>query len=136
MDADLKMVIITMGLQVHPDIKVRQEFMQKYQLDDLFYPEDRFVNFAKGHGIPTLALARKFQKTAEQENVYFHGFENTRMGEGHYNQNAHTLMANMLTDFYCKSLPVPEQNVNWSSFNSLPSVGCNTIPGTAGFFTL
>jgi hypothetical protein len=36
-----------------------------------------------------ILLAEKLRTTAEREQSYLHGFSNTRLGTGHWNENGH-----------------------------------------------
>ena len=43
---------------------------------------------------------------AEENQVFLHGFDNTVMGEGHWNLNGHKIASEMISEKLCKSKPV------------------------------
>ena len=51
-----------------------------------------------------IALAPDLQKRASAENVYFHGFQNDRMGWGHWNERGHAAAAALIAPRLCAAL--------------------------------
>jgi hypothetical protein len=41
------------------------------------------------------------QKYAEDENVFLHGFKNTELGTGHWNENGHQLAGKLIAGKIC-----------------------------------
>jgi hypothetical protein len=41
------------------------------------------------------------QAIAERERIFLHGFENTRLGSGHWNENGHRLAAELVAADLC-----------------------------------
>lgn len=97
-------VSLTTGMQVHPDPKVRQEFMKKLGVDTLFYPDERLAAFGRAERIPTLTLAQPLAREAQERKVFLHGFPNTAPGEGHWNEQGHAAAAPLLADWICREL--------------------------------
>jgi hypothetical protein len=97
-------VSLTTGTQVHPDPRVRREFMKKLGVDTLFYPDERLAAFGRREGVPVLALAPALQRVAEREKVYLHGFPNTAPGEGHWNERGHAAAARAMAGWVCSEL--------------------------------
>lgn len=98
--AECLVLIVSNPIQVHPDLTVRESFRSKHQLESLFYPHDRLNEFLAANQISSLSLARTMAEEAVQTNppVYFHGFSNTQLGTGHWNELGHQRAAESLTD--------------------------------------
>ena len=84
------------GVQVNPDQKIRRSALEHLGADDLFYPDRRIEGLAQREGISAIILAPQFQNHADKHQVYLHGFANTRLGTGHWNQNGHRLAATII----------------------------------------
>lgn len=84
------MVVLSNAVQVYPDPLRRERFRKKIGASDLFYPDRRIKRFAEENGISILTLAEDFQKHADKEGVYLHGF-GSGSGRGHWNEIAHRL---------------------------------------------
>jgi len=93
--ADFFLVLLSSAMQTHPDPSLRRSFRKKIGSPDLFYPNRRLRAFAEKNGIHVLSLAEDFQKYAEKEEVYLHGF-GSRLGRGHWNETAHRLAGKKL----------------------------------------
>ena len=83
-------VTLSSGIQVHPDPMRRSRFLQEAATDDLFYPDRRIASLGIREGFPVLLLAPGFQKYAETNGVFLHGFE-PQLGFGHWNREGHSL---------------------------------------------
>ncbi|HMH17979.1 MAG TPA: SGNH/GDSL hydrolase family protein [Burkholderiales bacterium] len=94
---------IPIGIQVHPNLEVRSQFMRTLHVDDLWYPESRIREFAQTEKIDALTLGRSFQSYAEKNQVYLHGFKNMRLGTGHLNESGHKLVGEALAKHLCPS---------------------------------
>jgi lysophospholipase L1-like esterase len=99
--AKLLVVVLSTGIQAHPDPKVRAEFMRARAIADLFYPDRRIEKVAARLGVQSILLAPKFQAIAERDKVFLHGFPNTRMGTGHWNEAGHRLAAELVAEELC-----------------------------------
>jgi hypothetical protein len=95
---------IPIGIQVDPNPAVRNRFMRALHVDDLWYPESRIRELAQTERIDAMTLGRSFQSYAEKNQVYLHGFKNTRLGTGHLNENGHKLIGESLAKHLCQSL--------------------------------
>jgi hypothetical protein len=103
-------VVLTTGIQVHPDPAVRAVFMRKLGLADLFYPGRRLAAFGRAAGIPVLDLGPPLEELAARERVYLHGSGNTAPGEGHWNARGHAAAAPLIAEWLCREVlpkPVP-----------------------------
>lgn len=91
--------------QVEPDTKKRERMQQDAKLEHLFYPDFRVVECGERNGFPVFPLAPSMQKEAEKTQTYFHGFSNTRLGTGHWNQAGHRFARQFIANEICKWLP-------------------------------
>ena len=98
-----KFMIATLSndIQVHPDLQVQQDFIKENGLNDLFYPESRIEEFATKNKISNVILAPKLAEHAQRNGIFLHGFENYRMGFGHWNENGHRLAGHLIAEKFC-----------------------------------
>lgn len=106
--AEFFVVTLSNGIQVHPDPAVRKQFMSQLGINDLFYPDKRIAELGKQEGINVLNLAPILQKYAEDNKIYLHGFSNTEMGGGHWNENGHKAAGHLIAEWICNSLASTE----------------------------
>jgi hypothetical protein len=104
-DHGAKFVVVTLsnGIQVYPDPNVRQIFMKRVGVDDLFYPDNRIKGFAEREHIPVITLAPEMQVYAEQNRVFLHGF-GSNLGNGHWNQLGQRVAGEMIAGKVCEGL--------------------------------
>jgi hypothetical protein len=93
--------IVTSEPQVYPDRQVREDMQKKLGVPDLFYPERRMEELAKTQGIHVIPLAYELQRRADADRIYFHGFQNVGMGIGHWNENGHRAVAQIIATALC-----------------------------------
>ena len=94
--AKLLVVTLSNGIQVHPDGEVRQAFKDTLGIEDVFYPDRRIAQHCQSEGIPVLSLAARLQRLAQENDTFFHGFDNTQMGTGHWNEKGHQAAGQMM----------------------------------------
>jgi hypothetical protein len=102
--ARLVLVSLSTGIQVHPDPHVRESFMRDRGIADIFYPDERIAGAASAIGVPVILLAPELQRIAERNKLFLHGFPNTRMGTGHWNEVGHRLGAELVATQLCGAL--------------------------------
>lgn len=98
---------ISMPPQVYPDPAARQAIEQRLGIDDLLYAERRIAASGRTQGYPVIELAEPLQRIATQQQIYLHGFENSVMGEGHWNEAGHWQAAKILGDELCAKVLAP-----------------------------
>lgn len=96
-------VVLSTGMQVHPDPKERQRYADWIGVQDLLYPDRRLAEFCRREDIPILLLAPTFQEYAIQHQKFLHGF-GERLGTGHWNQTGHRLAGKMLAEWLCEQI--------------------------------
>jgi hypothetical protein len=81
-----KFVVVTLsnGPQVLPDPRLRERFMNRFGVTDLFYPDNRIKSLGSREGFSVITLAPDLQNFAQQNNVFLHGF-GENIGNGHWN---------------------------------------------------
>lgn len=102
--ADLLVVSLTNGIQVHPRDKEQKNFIRKIGVKNLLYPDLRVKEFAERNGIEILSLVKPFEAYAKKHNIYLHGFENLGIGGGHWNENGHKLAGKMISEKICSAI--------------------------------
>jgi hypothetical protein len=100
-----RFVIVTLsnGIQVHPDPHTRKQFMERLGVSDLFYPERRLSALADRQHMDLVTLAPQLQSYAQQHVLFLHGFPNTYLGIGHWNEKGHEVAARILAEHLCPS---------------------------------
>ena len=88
-------------IQVHPDDKKVKKFKEENNIDDIFYPEKRLENFSKKNSIKFIQIAKKMKKAALEKSIFFHGFNNTKIGTGHWNKTGHELASKLISKEIC-----------------------------------
>jgi hypothetical protein len=98
-----RFVVVTLsnGPQVLPDPKLREAFMKRFGITDLFYPDDRIKSLGAREGIPVITLAPELQEFAERNNVFLHGFEEN-IGNGHWNATGHRVAGELIAKKMCE----------------------------------
>ena len=95
-------VTLSNSLQVHPDILYREMMKEKFGINDLSYPDKRIKKLGDDEGFLVINLAEKMQKYAEQTNSFLHGFDNTILGEGHWNEQGHKIASEIISEKICQ----------------------------------
>lgn len=105
----LMFLIGTNAIQVDPDSTAQQAFLA--QLDgqvgsgtELLYPDHRLAAHARSIDVPTLTLAEPMQRLAREQNLNFHGFPNSGLKSGHWNEEGHRAAGRLAADFVCQQL--------------------------------
>lgn len=94
-------VTLSTALQVHPDTEYRQKVMADLGVSDLSYPDLRIKSLGDRRGFDVLNLATDLRQYAETHKAFLHGFENTELGTGHWNEMGHHVAGKLIADFLC-----------------------------------
>ncbi len=103
--AELLLVTLSNGIQVHPDREARRNYMAHEGVDDLFYPDRRLASLAERLRIPHLMLAPRLWQWAEANQTCVHGFANATPCCGHWNATGHRLAGGWIADRICRMRP-------------------------------
>ena len=90
------LVVIGTGIQVMPDAASQARYLRLVGATDPLYPSHRLEALAARKGFAMLDLARPMTTYAQEHQVYFHGFSNTVMGTGHWNQLGNRFAAHLI----------------------------------------
>jgi lysophospholipase L1-like esterase len=98
-----KFLVVTLsnGIQVHPEPKARQSFIERVGATNIFYPDERIHALGEREGIAVLTLAPALQAYAEQHKVFLHGFDKN-IGNGHWNTAGHALAGRLIAQKVCE----------------------------------
>jgi hypothetical protein len=92
------LVVIGTGVQVMPDAAFQTGYLKAVGGTDLFYPSRRLTAFGVRKRFPVLDLVPTMCTYAQSHQVYFHGFPNTAMGTGHWNQRGNRFAGVLIAD--------------------------------------
>lgn len=95
---------VTTPIQVHPNENERLKFKEKFKITNIDYPEERILNFGKENGISIISLSKSMRTVAIKKNIYYHGFSNTKLGIGHWNEKGHDFASREVTKIICRDL--------------------------------
>jgi hypothetical protein len=84
------------GPQVLPDDAQCGALAKRLGAENLFYPDLRLRDFARQRGIPIVTLAPLLKDYAVSHQVYLHGFANSGMGIGHWNETGHRIAGELI----------------------------------------
>jgi lysophospholipase L1-like esterase len=97
------LALASSGVQVHPEERVRQEFLKFVGGTDLFYTENRLAQVAAGNGIRTVDLGQAMLQQANGTRTFFHGFPGNT-GKGHWNTEGHRFVSRELAKQVCSDI--------------------------------
>jgi hypothetical protein len=100
-------VLPSIGIQVYPNPKARRRYMKRLGVTTLFYPDERIDALGRSHGFEVLDLSQPLQSYAEKCNCFLHGFKNSELGFGHWNENGHRIAGELIAARVCKLLAGP-----------------------------
>jgi hypothetical protein len=87
--------------QVNPDPGVQESLMKRLGVENLNYPDERIRVAGQEAGYDVITLAPKLLDYALQHKAYLHGFSNTPKGTGHWNEEGHRVVAELLRERVC-----------------------------------
>ena len=100
-DKDFILVSLSNPIQVNPKKQIVSQYKEKNNIEDIFYPENRLKDLAMKNSIKYVPLAKKMSAIASEEKIYFHGFTNTILGEGHWNETGHEYASKLISRDIC-----------------------------------
>lgn len=123
--AELLVVTLSNGIQVHPEAVVRERFAARLGVDDLFYPERRIEALGDREGIAVLTLAPAMKSFAQRHQVFLHGF-GPDLGRGHWNPDGHRRAGVIIAEHLCRDPDSPLHRIVAASQTQEPA----TYPGS------
>jgi hypothetical protein len=108
-------VTATEGTQVYPDPNWRARYERVLAVKDLWYADRRVEEIGERAGFPVLNLAPRFQAFADEHHVFLHGFANTKLGMGHWNEAGHHLAGQLMADRVCDLIEHPSTHEQFAS---------------------
>lgn len=99
--ADFMVLIVSTGLQVHPDPIARQSYMKQFGIKDLYYPNQRIKSLGDSLNITTLDTVPRLREYAEKNKSCVHGFPNALVCEGHWNSQGHEQVGQLIAQDLC-----------------------------------
>lgn len=102
--ADFLLVVLSNGIQVHPDHAVRRRFAEALGVYDLFYPDRRLGRFAAAHDIEHLLLAPRLAEYAALHGQCLHGFIGAVPCGGHWNAAGHRVAGEIIAEKVCRDI--------------------------------
>jgi hypothetical protein len=99
--ARFAVVTLSSASQVDPDPNVRERFRRDVHAESLDYPDARVAAAGTRDGYRVLALAPALRAYAEAHGAPLHGFPNTAMGTGHWNETGHARASSELARWLC-----------------------------------
>ncbi len=97
---EFRVVTLSTGIQVHPDVRLRRRFAARAGIEDLFYPDRRIAAFAAREGIQVSTLAPAMAAWAESHHAFLHGF-GAAAGFGHWNEAGNAVAGEMIAKALC-----------------------------------
>ena len=94
--AHFAVVTLSNPAQVEPDRAKRERHQEALGVPHLFYPERRLAQWGERSSTRVFHVAPELQRRADEEQVFFHGFLNTALGTGHWNERGHRAVAEIL----------------------------------------
>ncbi len=101
--AQFVVVTLSNGVQVVPNPQVREAFMKRLGIVDIFYPDNRIKTFCGRESIPVITLAPDLQRLAEGNNSFLHGF-GANIGNGHWNPVGHRAAGELIAKKLCEEV--------------------------------
>jgi hypothetical protein len=94
-------VTLSNSIQANPDRAIRQAFMNRLGVNDLFFPERRINKWGEHNGVPVLNLAPLLQAHADRTGLPLHGFKGLS-AKGHWNPSGHQLAGELIARKLCE----------------------------------
>ena len=99
--ADFMVLIVSTGVQVHPEPIARQGHMKQLGIKDLYYPNQRIKSLGDSLNITTLDTVPRLREYAEKNKTCVHGFPNALPCEGHWNSQGHEQVSQLMAEHLC-----------------------------------
>jgi len=108
------------SIQVWPVPQTRKRFEEKLGVSDLFYPDQRIAELGRRDHFEVLNLAPVLQSYAETQHVFLHGFKNTPIGFGHWNEAGHEQAGRAIAATLCNLMSANSEGSQSKKLNGQP----------------
>lgn len=92
------------AIELHPEKSIQEGFQKAFSLSGLDGPEQRVEQIAREEGLEFFSLAAALRPLVEEEKLYLYGFPNTKLGIGHWNENGHRAVGEVVGQKLCDRL--------------------------------
>ncbi|MGB3404191.1 MAG: SGNH/GDSL hydrolase family protein [Microcoleaceae cyanobacterium] len=100
-NSDFLLVLIADPIQVHPDEVERETYRLALDVKDFDYPDKRLQQLSESQDFPVLSLTQPFINFGKENQVCLHGFENSGLCTGHWNDKGHEFAAELINQKLC-----------------------------------
>ncbi|KFF41857.1 MAG: GDSL-like Lipase/Acylhydrolase [Candidatus Atelocyanobacterium thalassa isolate SIO64986] len=101
LSTDYLVVILSNPIQLYPNFSVREQYFKNLATYNQFYPDQRIYKLSGKENFKALTLAPLLQTYADKNKVFLHGFNNTKMGSGHWNNFGHQIAGEIISNKIC-----------------------------------
>lgn len=98
MGARFVVVVLNNSVEVHPDPEVTMSLARKLGATDLEEPQRRLSASGERHGFPVISLLARMRSIARKDHICFHGFPNTSLCTGHWNEEGHAIAGKLIAE--------------------------------------
>lgn len=102
-NAKFLVVTLSNGIQTHPDPATRAEYVKRWEISELCYPDLRVKDLGERAKFPVLNLAPHLQAYAEEHKTFVHGFTDNP-GRGHWNKTGHRVAGEKIAQALCEGI--------------------------------
>ena len=99
--SQFQIVNLTAPAQVYPNKTLRDKFAKALSVKKLDYPDRRLAAIVDDASIPAISLLEPLRAYADKNQAYLHGFENSQLGTGHWNEIGHRLAGETIARRLC-----------------------------------
>jgi hypothetical protein len=96
------LVSLNNAIQVHPNADKMLTFAETSNCSDLSWPDEHLSEVAQRGGFPYWPLTPRMLQIAQENSLFFHSFDNTIPGSGHWNEDGHRVAAELLASDICQ----------------------------------
>ena len=101
LSTDYLVVTLSNPIQVYPNFSVREEYFKNLATGNQFYPDQHIYKLSQTENFKVLNLAPLLQAYADKNKVFIHGFNNTKIGSGHWNNLGHQVAGEIISNKIC-----------------------------------
>ncbi len=98
---DYLVVTLSNPIQVYPNFSVREQYFKNLATNSQFYPDQHIYKLSQIENFKILTLAPLLQAYADKNKAFIHGFNNTKIGSGHWNNLGHQVAGEIISNKIC-----------------------------------